>query len=467
MKKPAMFAEMLNLKPIKLMKNLRFISLVLGTMLLSAFTTFAQSPPSLKPVIAADGAVMFQVSDNGLWASGHNQNDMESTGASIWNLNTSERIRLTSEGEFAAAWDVTDDGKTVVGSYNSTPAFWQDGIWTQLPIPIENGIGEVTSVTPDGTKMVGRVYKADFSAANACVWENGELVTVTLPSEDRFGDNAYFNEMVDISADGNTVLGCLNYTVLPNRTGFFIKDGNYVEFGTDQYEITPEGTYVYLFDVLSMSPNGKWITGDVMYIAEEWVNEYFCPFRYDVENDVTELFVDGVEVASFASDDDGNLFGVNPLNDANREAVFVKNGEWVSLDQELMMEHGINVMDETGYEKLGNLLSVSADGRTIVGVSGMETYNWVLKLDGDITGINDASAELNRMKAVVKHNKLLIGGKVVHFAVYNTLGNEVMNQQVSGVAIADVSHLTAGVYIVSMTDVHNNTTSNKVWIGNR
>ena len=449
------------------MKTLRFTTLILIALLLSAFTTFAQSPPSLKPVIAADGAVMYQVSDNGLWASGHNQNETASTGASIWNLNTSERIGLTSDSEFAAAWDVTDDGKTAVGNYNDVPAYWQNGSWTTLPLPTGYVFGEVTSVTPDGTKMVGRVFNADISLAKACVWENGELVTVTLPTEDRFGDNAYFNQMVDISADGNTMLGCLNYIVLPNFTGFVIKDGNYVEFGAEQYEITPEGTYVYHFDVLSMSPNGKWITGDVMYIAEEWVNEYFCPFRYDVENDVTELFVDDAEVASFASDDNGNLFGVNPLNDPNRDALFVKNGEWVSLDQELMMEYGINVMDETGYEKLGNLLSVSADGRTIVGVNGLDTYNWVLKLDGDITGINDASAEINRMKAVVKHNKLLIGGKVAQFAVYNTLGNEVMNQQVSSVAIADVSHLTAGVYIVSMTDASNNTTSSKVWIGNR
>lgn len=448
------------------MKNLRLATLTLSALLLSAFTIFAQSPV-LKAVITDDGAIMYQVSDNGLWAAGHNQNDLESTGASIWNLNTSERIHLTNVGENAAAYDVTDDGKTAVGSYNNEPAYWQNGVWVQLPMPIENGVGEVTSVTPNGTKMVGRVFDSSYTIAHACVWENGELVSVTLPSEDRFGDNAYFNEMVDISADGNTLLGCLNYTVLPNRTGFLLKDGSFIEFGAEQYEITPEGTYVYFFDVLSMSPNGKWITGDVMYIAEDWVNEYFCPFRYDVENDVTELFVDGEEVASFASDDNGNLFGVNPLNEADREALILKNGDWVSLDQELMMQYSISVMDETGYEKLGNLLSVSADGRTIVGVNGVETYNWVLQLDGDITGINDPAVEINAMKAVVKHDKLLIGGKVAQFSVYNTLGNEVMNQLVTGVAIADVSHLTAGVYIVSMTDINNNTTSNKIWIGNR
>lgn len=447
------------------MKNLLNITLVLGALLLITFTTFAQSP-TLKAVITDDGATLLQVSDNGLWAVGHNQNEMESIGASIWNLKTTERIFIAADGEYAAAWDVTDDGKTAVGSSNSKPAFWHDGVWTILPNPIENGIGEVTSVTPDGTKMVGRVYDPSYSAACACVWENGALISVTLPENDRLGDNAYFNEMVDISSDGNTMLGCLNYTVLPNRTGFLIKNDQYFEFGTEQYEITAEGTYVYFFDVLSMSPNGKWITGDVMYIAEEWVNEYFCPFRYDVENDIIELFVDDVEVASFAADNNGNLFGVNPLNNINRDALFLKNGNWVSLDEELLTEYGINVMDETGYEKLGNLLSVSADGRTIIGANGVETYNWILKLDG-VTGINNPLAETNNMKAIIKHNKLLMGGKVAHFAVYNTAGKMIMNQKVNGAAIADVSHVTTGIYIVSMTDTNNQTATSKVYIENR
>jgi hypothetical protein len=244
-----------------------------------------------------------------------------------------------------------------------------------------------------------------------------------------------------------------------------MKNGEYFMFGAENYDPQTGGDEYNFYDVLSLSPNGKWVTGDIYWIEEMWTNEYFCPFRYDVENDVTELFLDDVEVGSFASDNDGNLYGVTPLNFPLRSALILKNGEWVSLDQEILNEYGLNVFEETGYDKLGNIFSVSADGKTIVGTNGARMYNWVLKLDVS-TGTGEVLQEANPMKAVVKGSRLLLGGKVSGVTVCDLQGKVVLNEQIgSSAPIFNVSHLPAGIYVVNMTDANKNTVSMKVYIG--
>jgi hypothetical protein len=300
--------------------------IILSIMLMNAFTVFSQTA-TLVPVVSDDDAIMIKVSDNGLWAAGYFEAEGEYYGASIWNLSTYERNKLIEDGQAAGAFDVTDDGTMAVGTYNDKPAYWQNGTWFELPMPTANGTGGVYSVTPDGTKMAGRVFAPNWTAGYACVWENGELIEINHADVDRMGDNAYFNEMNAISADGSTMLGCLNYIVLPNRTAFIMKDGEYHMFGAENYDPQTGGDEWNFYDVLNMSPNGKWVTGDIYWVEEIWTNEYFCPFRYDVENDVTELFLNDSEVASFAADDQGNLYGATPLNYPLRETRFLKNGQ--------------------------------------------------------------------------------------------------------------------------------------------
>lgn len=446
------------------MKKTLLHKVVIGILLLGTVSVFAQTA-TLVPVVSDDGAIMIKVSDNGLWAAGYFEEDAVYLGATIWNLTTYEANKLIPAGEAAGAFDVTDDGKMAVGCYNNKPAYWQNGIWTELPLPITGGVGGVYSVTPDGTKMAGRVFAPNWSQGYACVWENGELIDVNHAEVDRFGDNAYFNEINAISADGNTILGCLNYVVLPNRTAFIIKDGEYIEFGDWVYDPEAGGDEYNFYDVLSLSPNGKWVTGDIYWVEEVWVQEGYCPFRYDVENDVVELFTDDSEVASFASDNDGNLFGATPLNYPFRSALILKNGQWVSLDQEILNEYGLNVFDETGYDELGSVFSVSADGKTIVGTSGNRMYNWVLKLDVS-TSTGGAIQAANPMKAIVKGSHLLLSGIVSDVTVCDLQGKVALDKQIAGsAAIFNVSHLPAGVYMVNMTDANKNTVSNKVWIG--
>jgi hypothetical protein len=122
------------------------------------------------------------------------------------------------------------------------------------------------------------------------------------------------------------------------------------------------------------------------------------------------------------------------------------------------------VYEETGYDQLGNIFSVSADGKTIVGTAGILKYNWVLKLD-EATGTGEGIAQANPMKAVVKGSRLLMGGKVSHASVCDIQGRIVIDKQITNMPILNVSHLPAGTYVVIMTDKNKNSVSNKVWIG--
>ncbi len=417
---------------------------------------------TLVAVPENDGAIMIKISDNGRWAAGYSYTSSNYMGASVWDLETYQRNQLVPQGQMAAAFDVSDDGSVVVGNYDNKPAFWQDGFLTMLPLPVEDATGDVWSVTPDGSKMAGRVFANDWSAGYACVWENGLLTTVNHATTDRFGDNAYFNEMVALSADGSTMLGCLNYTILPNRTAFLMKDGQYFMFGAENYDPLQGGSTYNFYDVLSMSPDGKYVTGDIYWVEEMWVSEYFCPFRYDVENDVTELFLDDVEVASFAVDNNGNLFGCTPLNFPIRDALLLKNGLWVSLDEEILATYGLDVQDETGYDKLGSVFSVSADGRTLIGVNGTNSFNWVLKLP-NLVRTPENSPKPESMKAVVRGGRLLMEGKIERVSIVDTKGVVVFDQHLK-IPIVNVTTFASGVYVVTMQDVNGLRNSVKVYI---
>ncbi len=444
------------------MKKMLLIPFLTTLLLLNAFVSVSQEA-TLVPLIASDNSIVRSVSSNGLWATGYYNSDGFDFGATLWNLSTYEEIKLSDPNMPSAANAVTNDGQIVVGSYNDMPAYWQDGVWTFLPLPIEEGIGEVTTVTPDGSIMAGRVFTPSMGEAYACLWENGELVDLNLPDKDRLGGNAYFNEINAVSDDGNTILGCLNYNILPDRTAFIIRDGEYRMFGAEHYDPQTGGDEYNFYDVLSMSKDGNWVTGDIYWVEEMWTSEYFCPFRYDVVNDEVELFLNDAEVASFAVDNDGNLYGATPLNYPLRSALVLRNGQWVSFEQIIMLEYGIDVFEATGYNELSNIFCVSADGKTVAGTDGIVKYNWVLKTDVT-TGI-DNQVLSNPMQAVVKGNKLVLGGKVKTLTVCDLQGKTVMSHEVNGMPIFDISHLPASIYIVNMSDASQHTVSTKVYMG--
>ena len=452
------------------MKKTLLKTLFTGILFFASLSLFSQSA-SLVTVISEDGAIIRKVSGNGEWAVGYSSYDAKFYNATLWNLNTYEALKLISEDDIGGAFDVSDDGKVVVGSYFGVPAYWTDGEWHELPMPEGCVFGEAHSVSSDGTAMVGRVFNQNASIAHACLWKNGELMELDLPQVDKRGDIADTNELVAISADGNTILGCLNYTMMDSRTAFVIKDGEYKMFGAEWYDEDQGGDEYNFYDVLSMSRNGKWVTGDMFYVKEIWMSEYFCPFRYDVENDVVELFVDDPEIASFSVDNDGRLYGATPLNFPIRSALIHDDGQWKLLDTWLLDNYGLDVLDvigDTDFDELGNVFNVSADGSTVVGVLDFQTYSWVLKFDAESSVDDVISQEANPMKAVIKNGHLMLGGIVDNVKVFDIHGRVMLDNNVNGsAAIYNVSNFPAGIYVVSMTDSNKNVVNQKILINNK
>lgn len=440
----------------------RFIALILTSLLVcNTSALFSQQTQAMAyPLTESDGTFIRKVSDNGMWAVGYCSEGDQYTRATLWDFNTFASRKI-DQGQQCGAFDVSDDGRVVVGSYNDMPAYWCDEVWTILPMPIDNGLGWVSSVTADGSSMVGRVFTPSYGRCYACYWRDGELQEVHHDDVDRTGMNAYFNELNDISADGNTILGCLNYVVLPNRTAFLMEGGQYHMFGSSLYDPQQGGSEWNFFDEISMSPNGKWVTGAAYWVASlGGSDEYYCPFLYSVETDELEVFTDAADVAGFAVDDNGNVYGITPMSFPIRQALMLKDGQWVALDDELLQQYGLDVQSELGHS-LGNLMSVSSDGSTIVGVSGLNTYNWVVKIFHD-TNISHSTA--STMRVTARGGRVIVSKNVRHIIICDILGRCVMNSTLER-QVVDVSDWPSGVYVVTMMDDNGIIASDKVVIG--
>ena len=126
------------------------------------------------------------ISDNGKWLLGYtNTEDGEAaSGGIIINSDTKEEKSVNNELGSAMVYDLTDDGKMVVGSSEGLPARYDadSDKWTYLDRPSGAMGGCVLSVTPDGTRGCGYVQKASadkpMGVYEAAVWDltTGHLV---------------------------------------------------------------------------------------------------------------------------------------------------------------------------------------------------------------------------------------------------------------------------------------------------
>lgn len=64
--------------------------MIIFLLFLNTFAVVSQTA-TLVPVISEDEAIMFKVSDNGLWTAGYYEAEVQYYGASIWSLTTYER----------------------------------------------------------------------------------------------------------------------------------------------------------------------------------------------------------------------------------------------------------------------------------------------------------------------------------------------------------------------------------------
>ncbi|MCF0200147.1 MAG: T9SS type A sorting domain-containing protein [Bacteroidales bacterium] len=372
-------------------KRFTFIALILSALSINGIAQEA----SIHALPNENGAYVMKVSDNGLWAAGYGYDEDDNYNyGRIWNLSTYEAIDCGDGSNRTAIFDITDDGLMAVGSINDRPAYYfvETGTWVELPMPENTMIGMVEAVSADGSVMVGRCMDDYWAHCVATVWKNEQLVDVGVPTQDHLGEPANFNEMIEVSSDGEILMGCLDYTILPDRTAFVIVGDEAANcFGQEHY-YNPDGTLNWTFyDALRMSPNGKYVSGAVSWDNTAYGGDSWnAPFVYDVENDEVTLYLDQQESAIFAVDNYGGFYAINPLTFPFRTAYLFKDGAWISMSSYVAQEFGVSPSD-IGIGDFATVMSCSSDGKTIVGFDGASSY--VLQLPYNIYQGDDAVSE--------------------------------------------------------------------------
>lgn len=360
--------------------------------------------PEFKTVPA--GTVLSAISDNGRWAISSNSEDRDeagvvSAGGRIWDTQTMESVSVTLPASgIAAISDVTDDGETVVGSYDSKPAYWSRSTkkWTSLPLPSGCSFGHLLAVTPDGSKAVGYAnLTSEFDAVPVYY----DLTTKKLielknvPTINMNHDKSDYSAFTGISADGRYILGRLSpEMLLPISMCAYIYDTqtdkvNYIAFTPSKSgPWTPAYEDLLFIEDASMSPDGRYVTG-AAYIGHEqagsdFLDEYRVAYKYDVQSGKTEIY-DGVydsDIAGFSITNDGTLLAATPAVNPYSSFVVRSGDYYYGLDDICKQVYGFDYYQKTGYAVTGKPVATSADGKTVCVIT-QPTESFLLTMPDD------------------------------------------------------------------------------------
>ena len=430
----------------------------------------------VRPIVDNDGANFENISPNGKWAVGFAFDNSDYAGygvtPSIWNLETGERTILTpAEGGMAEAYCVNDEGTIVAGTYLNQPAYYQKGEWHTLEIPDGYTMGTVNAMSISGGNYIFVGYVQDNESAQsfaAAKWVNGKYERANPNSlrRDHMGEAANRNTCYSISEDGSTIMGSLNFTVRPNATPFIVTTDTAF---TINLENESNKNLAHIFWPV-MSPNGKYITGSYRHViykegeTQPSVDTYL-PCLFEIETQRFQIFEKEniMDWGGYAVDNNGVVYANSPVEtSAVRQGYVIKNGEIKDLET-LLIENGVTneAIDaasapaiEEYNNKLGTIIAVSRDGKTIIGCAGDARdpkYKWVAKFD---TEVSNTPISYDKLAAFYNNGTIVLSGMVDAIEVYNINGALIMNQNVESAFID--AQLENGIYIVKM---YNNTTN--------
>ena len=357
---------------------------------------------TLRSIIAEDDATFSGISNNGKWAVGYAFNNNDNAGFSVyaskWDLETGERtILTTSDNEMSEANCINDNGTIIGGAYLNQPAYHEDGEWHILEMPDGYTMGTVTSMAEANGDIifVGRVQdNAGAQSIAAAKWVNGvyERANPDNIRRDHTGEAANVNTCYAISEDGNVIMGSLEFNARPNATPFVVTQEKAFII-----ELESENDYGFSHIMWpKMSANGKYITGcyrHVIFNAGEQSpsTDTYQACIYDIEKQEFKFFEkNGEEWGGYAVDNNGVVYANTPVQQLPiRQGYVITNGNAVEFEQ-ILIEQGITEEEinaasapvEEEYEnKLGTIIAVSRDGKTIIGCAGKTVkYNWVVNL---------------------------------------------------------------------------------------
>lgn len=384
------------------LKNVLISGAILAGLSISS-GAIAQQKPDITPYTFENGANLNGLSDNGKWAvaRARQENTELDTHPYIIDIDNEKVVPILSDEDIkdglpCGAYDVTNDGKMVVGNYDRQPAYFKDNKWSKLPLPMGYGNipGNANSVTPDGSCIVGALNYSiggeDGNQAQPFLWVNNQITACpNLPTKDVKGYDIVQNEFLNISSDGNIILGRFSYSHPGWGCGYYVynrEKQTYNVIGKDM----PNNSFV---DQAVLSNNGKWVTGMVHYVSGPNFgdSEYKIAFSYDVEKNAFSYFndTDDMDFNGTAISNTGIVLGCTPAENPIRAFNFRLNNLWYNFEQVLKQRYDMNYVSTTGYDYTGLPISISDDGLTVAAISMATSMGYVVRMKESFTEAAD------------------------------------------------------------------------------
>lgn len=390
-----------------MVKKSLYLCILLALGLLWAIPSSAQEA-QLTTVSFPKAAAFTSLSDNGLWATAAGVNDDDQSKYAypyLINVETGALTELWVAADLMKsleASDVTNDGKIIVGTYDSKPAYYDmnQGKWVTLQ---SENPGKATSVTPDG-KYIGGWSNSDNFSVDAYVetpllWEKQSDGTYraidvyaelpNFPKKTKLGTNTQQVRIDNISPDGNIIAGIINF-ITPATVCYYAynKTTQECKYVDNALGDVPAETFV---DESTMSNNGKYLTGIVQVAGGSYLSSYL----YNTSDNSCVLYnteSDEQDRAGGAVSNTGVVFACSPAVNPVRSAYVRVGNLWYGIDEILSGRYGINFYERTGYDITGDIQGVSDDEKTMIGMSETMTKGYIIRLPETIS---EAASSVN------------------------------------------------------------------------
>lgn len=390
-----------------MVKKSLYLCILLALGLLWAIPSSAQEA-QLTTVSFPKAAAFTSLSDNGLWATAAGVNDDDQSKYAypyLINVETGALTELWVEADLMMsleATDVTNDGKIIVGTYDSKPAYYDMNQGKWITLQSENP-GKATSVTPDGKYISGWSNSWSFSGdeyvETPLLWEkqsDGTYRAVDVyaelpnfPKKTKLGTNTQQVRIDNVSPDGNILSGIINF-ITPATVCYYVynKTTQECKYVDNALGDVPAETFV---DESTMSNNGKYLTGIVQVAGGSYISSYLyntsdnsC-ILYNTESEEQDR--DGSAVSNT-----GIVFACSPAVNPVRSAYVRVGNLWYGIDEILSGRYDINFYERTGYGYTGTIQGVSDDEKTMIGMSETKTMGYIIRLPETIS---EAASNVN------------------------------------------------------------------------
>lgn len=396
-----------------MVKKSLYLCILLALGLLWAIPSSAQEA-QLTTVSFPKAAAFTSLSDNGLWATAAGVNDDDQSKYAypyLINVETGALTELWVDADLMMsleATDVTNDGKIIVGTYDSKPAYYDMNQGKWITLQSENP-GKATSVTPDGKYISGWSNSDSFSGdayvETPLLWEKQSDGTYraidvyaelpNFPKKTKLGTNTQQVRIDNISPDGNILSGIINF-VTPTTVCYYVynKTTQECKYVDNALGDVPAETFV---DESTMSNNGKYLTGIVQVAGGSYISSYL----YNTSDNSCILYnTESKEQdrAGSAVSNTGVVFGCSPAVNPVRSAYVRVGNLWYGIDEILSGRYDMNFYERTGYDFTGTIQGVSDDEKTMIGMSETKTKGYIIRLPETIS---EAASSVNPLKYYV------------------------------------------------------------------